>query len=106
MSLIALPAFLVRRREDTSMSETTTDANNDVVMRFLTQGGAVVELRESYRTTFWVESNPTGREVIYPFRCLGCDYEFDNYSSIVSARDEANGHAERCRAMPKPDGEA
>ncbi|MFE6474632.1 hypothetical protein [Streptomyces rochei] len=65
---------------------------NNVLMRFLTQGGATVELRKEHRRD----------RTVYPYLCLGCDYEFDNYSSVVHARSEANAHAEGCRAMPKP----
>ena len=87
-------AFLTRRKE-TTMTDTATSAPkpaDNVLMRFLTQGGATVELRKESKS---------GR-LVYPYLCLGCDYEFDNYSSIVSARGEANEHAAACRAMPKP----
>ncbi|WP_108990426.1 hypothetical protein [Streptomyces coelicoflavus] len=87
-------AFLTRRKE-TTVPETTpapAEAKSNVLMRFLTQGGATVELRK--------EAKP-GR-LVYPYLCLGCDYEFDNYDSIVHARGEANEHAATCRAMPKP----
>lgn len=94
MPLITLPPFLTRRKE-TVMTEATAPARIEpnVLMRFLTQGGAAVELRKEVKR---------GR-VVYPYLCLGCDYEFDNYSSVVSAREEANKHAEKCRAMPKPE---
>jgi hypothetical protein len=94
MSLLTLPAFLARRKE-TAVPETTptpTTNKSNVLMRFLTQGGATVELRKE----------PKPGRLVYPYLCLGCDYEFDNYSSIVHARSEANAHAESCRAMPKP----
>lgn len=87
-------AFLTRRKDPTMTATTaqTEKTTDDVVMRFLTQGGATVELRKG--------SKP-GR-LVYPYLCLGCDYEFDNYDSIVHARTEANEHAANCRAMPKP----
>ena len=87
-------AFLTRRKE-TAVPETTTApaaTKSNVLMRFLTQGGATVELRKE----------PKRGRLVYPYLCLGCDYEFDNYDSIVHARGEANAHAESCRAMPKP----
>ncbi|MEU5742048.1 hypothetical protein ABZ784_29155 [Streptomyces tendae] len=87
-------AFLTRRKE-TAVPETTTAPvapKSNVLMRFLTQGGATVELRKEAKR---------GR-LVYPYLCMGCDYEFDNYSSIVDARGEANEHAASCRAMPKP----
>jgi hypothetical protein len=94
MSLLALPALFARRKE-TAVPETTTAPTRtqpNVLMRFLTQGGATVEV-----------SKKTKRDrVVYPYLCLGCAYGFDNYSSVGPARDEANAHAEKCRAMPKP----
>ncbi|MBD0743555.1 hypothetical protein [Streptomyces sp. CBMA152] len=93
MSLIALPAFLTRRRGETPMPETTTETTNTVVMRFRTRGGAVVEVSKTYRT---------GR---YAYRCLGCDYDNDS-SRVIYARDDANAHAAACWSMPKPGGEA
>lgn len=95
MSLITLPPFMTRRKE-TVMPETVTTAPAEtephVLMRFLNQGGAMVELRKERKRD----------RTVYPYLCLGCDDEFDNYSSIWNARDEANKHAEKCRAMPKP----
>jgi hypothetical protein len=97
MSLLTLPAFLIRRREDTSMPETTitpaaTEPN--VLMRFLTQGGATVIVTGS--GDYGSEDNR--------WKCLGCN---DKDSGIGNwewrARDAANAHAEKCRAMPKPE---
>ncbi|MFE7120643.1 hypothetical protein ACFU99_34955 [Streptomyces sp. NPDC057654] len=60
-----------------------------VLMRFLTQGGAAVEVTKVERP-----DRP------YQWRCLGCDREEDtSYSD--TARSEANKHATSCRAMPK-----
>lgn len=84
MSLIALPAFLTRRRESTPMPETTELAETPV-MRFATQGGAEVHV--------------TRRGLV---RCLGCDHTH-NWSSVVYARTDANDHASECRSMPKPE---
>lgn len=86
MSLITLPAFLTRRREDSTMPETAPAES--VLMRFATQGGAEVHVIDKYN---------------YPVRCLGCDYKRDSVSSIVYARDFANDHATECRSMPKPE---
>jgi len=84
MSLITLPAFLTRRREDTTMPETCNTAEV-TVMRFATQGGAEVHV--------------SARGLV---RCLGCDYTH-NWSSTVYARTDANEHATDCRSMPKPE---
>ena len=79
--------------EITTKSPTAEKPN--VLIRFLTQGGATVELTEAIRA---------GRGTTYPFECLGCGYDFDNYSSFYDAREFANEHAEKCRAMPRPAG--
>jgi hypothetical protein len=85
------------------MPDTTTDKPaSDVVMQFLTRGGATVQVTKEHRTTFWDKANPTGTEARYPIHCLGCDYGDDNWSSVVYARSDANQHATDCRAMPKP----
>ena len=86
MSLITLPAFLTRRKE-TAMTDATTvpEAADDVVMRFLTHGGAEVHvLRDRLG-----------------IRCQGCDHERASHAAIGYARDNANDHAAACRAMPK-----
>lgn len=123
MSLITLPAFLARRK-DTAMPETTTPAEktaDDVVMRFLTQGGATVELHSQTRTVNYQYGSPgyligNGETRVsngFNWRCVGCnaiggggrygfgDNHFDEYAPDKS-RTEANEHAATCRAMPKP----
>lgn len=116
---MSLPAFLTRRREDTPMPETASGARDDIVMRFLTQGGAVVEVRTCrFRTRYTVKGRPyisdEYREVNGSnWRCLGCgkqgdaagySYQAEPYlpDEADKARDDANGHAAGCRAMPKP----
>ena len=97
---------------------TETPATGNVLMRFLTQGGATVELHtHAYRTHYnglghWTAelSDVTGSN----WRCLGCDTRgrigFQGYGSSEygyseteadKARDEANKHAGECRSMPK-----
>jgi hypothetical protein len=56
--------------------------------RFLTCGGAVVELRRCTRA---------GR---YHWECLGCG-ESDFGFELSPARRDANAHAARCRSMPQ-----
>ncbi|MGW2861914.1 hypothetical protein [Streptomyces sp. NPDC001205] len=125
MSLITLPAFL-RRREDSPVPETTTapaapaPAAEAPLMRFLTQGGAVVELRSHrFRTRYTAQGRPfvsdKYREVNgFTWKCLGCDRRGSGGRGPFSegepylpgedgqARDDANKHAAACRAMPKP----
>lgn len=91
-----LPAFMTRHKE-TVVPETTasTKTESDVLMRFLTQGGATVVVTGSGH--YAAEDNR--------WKCLGCDQGADRYSTgryIGIARDDANRHAGKCRAMPKP----
>ena len=118
-------AFLTRRK-DTPMTSTTTETSppqtdDNVVMRFLTQGGPTVELRRQTRTVNYQYGSPgyllgNGQTRVsngFNWRCLGCnaiggggrygfgDNHFDEYMPEKS-RTEANEHAATCRAMPKP----
>lgn len=95
MSLLALPAFLTRRK-DTPMPETTPASISDnIAMRFLTQGGAEVHVTAS------------GRHVDkdHHWKCQGCDDSNGKSFPLCywEARSEANAHAAACRAMPKPE---
>ncbi|MEV8523167.1 hypothetical protein AB0451_03265 [Streptomyces sp. NPDC052000] len=122
MSLITLPAFLRRHREDSPMPEivtTETTATPAVLMRFLTQGGAVVEL---HKHTYAARTDIRGyaltageRRTVdgVNWRCLGCGsqggqgrYGFGpgGYEGwdLYEPRSDANEHASACRAMPKP----
>ncbi|WP_372344704.1 hypothetical protein [Streptomyces sp. KL116D] len=124
MSLLTLPAFKIRRKE-AAMPETVTDPTKtepNVLMRFLTQGGATVELHRQERrvrtrmgaSSYLLPNDETRVSNGFNWRCLGCDSNggrgryglgdghFDE-TQQNDARDEANDHAERCRAMPKPE---
>lgn len=103
MSLITLPTFLTRRREGTTMTdatiteatETPTTVAGNILMRFLTQGGATVVVTGSgkyaAKDCHW--------------KCLGCGNENNKKFPAYdwSARNEANEHATDCRSMPKPE---
>jgi hypothetical protein len=120
-------ALLTRRKSVQEASpapaaEAATDTTDDnVLMRFLTQGGATVEL---HRQTKAVRTMPGSSCTVLPdgefriadgfnWRCHGCNGtgghgrygmgpgHFDEYQ-ISEARTEANTHATTCRAMPKP----
>jgi len=118
-------AFLTRRK-DTPMTDTTVQTeqpttSNDVVMRFLTVGGATVELHRQTRTVNYQYGSPgyllgdgqTRLSNGFNWRCLGCNSiggggryglnarHFDEYAPEKS-RSEANEHASTCRAMPQP----
>lgn len=120
-------AFLTRRK-DTAVTDTTTPqtaeqpATDNVAMQFLTQGGARVEV---YNHRFMTRYLPTGRPYVgdeayevdgFTWKCLGCDangktdghmpafHDYGRYlpNEKTDARRDANKHADKCRALPKP----
>jgi hypothetical protein len=123
MSPLTLPAFLTRRREDKTVTDTDTPietqarTDDNILMRFLTQGGAVVELRRhEFKTNYTHKGRPYVGDEWYPvngfrWECLGCGkvggptFSEHNYlpDEGDEARDDANEHATSCRAMPKPE---
>lgn len=94
---MALALFTRRPKQNTPETPAPTTAqpektDNDVLMRFLTQGGAQVHVTGSGR---YVEDNN--------WKCLGCnDGSEGSGRHDWIARDAANEHASACRAMPKP----
>lgn len=96
-------AFLTRRHNastpDTTAADTATPAaaqdQDNVLMRFLTQGGAEVHV---------TGSGSYGAEGCR-WKCLGCG-DTDRNRAVArydwDARSKANTHATDCRAMPKP----
>jgi hypothetical protein len=121
-------AFLTRRRNiqpdtpTTSTDTPTEQTDGNVAMRFLTHGGATVEVHRQDRRLRTVPGNstllmPAGETRIsqgFNWRCLGCDAiggggryglgdrHFDE-NKPEKSRDEANQHANNCRALPNPD---
>ncbi|MGW0904999.1 hypothetical protein [Streptomyces sp. NPDC002853] len=111
MSLLTLPPFLTRRKE-TAVEPAMSEPN--VLMQFLTRGGASVEL---YEKAWTVHRYATPGRSAHDFDrtgfqwiCRGCDAGGRDRelgwgyaeNTPVKSRDEANAHAEKCRAMPKP----
>ncbi|MFH9072697.1 hypothetical protein [Streptomyces alboflavus] len=69
---------------------TTTFAEpwpDGVIARYLTVAGATVDL--------------TRRGEHADYRCTGCGYAGHRWVERV-AREHAQGHAEKCRALPRP----
>lgn len=95
-------------------------APSPVIARFLTLGGATVELRATRFTTHYTHQgrpyvSDTAHEVNgFTWYCHGCDDNGYNSNSLLygetqylpseadRARNDANGHAGTCRAMPNP----
>lgn len=93
--------------------------DTSILMRFLTLGGATVELRADHFTTRWHPLRGCPDIVVKPYEvdgftweCLGCDtvdrgngrgYGKRGYlpRDRKEARDDANEHADTCRSMPK-----
>ncbi|NUQ95892.1 MAG: hypothetical protein HOY79_04785 [Streptomyces sp.] len=115
-------AFLARRKDatpamiDAPCTDTDTTANpvevDNTIARFLTLGGAVVRMYPTRFITRWAGGPPFAAakpyEVSgYQWTCDGCGsygregdtYKDPNYRDKQEARDEANGHADACRAM-------
>lgn len=118
-------ALLSRRKEipmaDTAtitetLTETTAQKDDDnVLMRFLTQGGATVSVYATRFTTRWAGGPPFAAATPYEvsgfqWECAGCDaygregdtYHDPNYRDKAEARSEANAHADQCRSLPNP----
>jgi hypothetical protein len=71
--------------------------SDDTRMRFATLGGALVV----------VTRTPGSKYRDHTWKCLGChagpaNREPDWLISEDDARDQANGHASRCRSLPQP----
>lgn len=116
--------FLTRRPRHTGSlpDQPTTHQNppadkpdRDVLMRFLTHGGAEVELRPAGYISRWAASGPPHaadphRVEGFNWRCQGCrsygregdTYNDPGYLERREAREEANSHAANCWAMPDP----
>ena len=92
-----------------------------VVMRFLTLGGAVVDVRQRQAdlrtrpgsTVDLLPDGETWRAEVFGWRCLGCGevgaqghYGLGSsyFEDLGEARKGANNHATACRAMPRPKG--
>lgn len=113
-------ALLNRRRNTqtdtgpTPATETVAEPASNVVMRFLTQGGAVVRVYPTRFVTRWAGGPPFAAEPHeiggFQWKCDGClaygregeTYKDRNYREREEARDEANEHADTCRALPQP----
>ncbi|CAM5250243.1 hypothetical protein SGLAM104S_01611 [Streptomyces glaucescens] len=94
-----------------------------VLARFITVGGATVDLlTHTFRTRYTGQGRPyvsdEGREVDgFTWACLGCGatsatngrnyirFDYGRYlpTEDGEAREDAQTHAERCRALPRPE---
>lgn len=95
----------------------TATAPATVIMRFLTQGGAPVELYRHQWTETHYGTKSTPRKSLdrkgFEWRCNGCDMTGATKNTRMGgagysereprkSRDDANAHAGTCRAMPHP----
>ncbi|MES9522434.1 hypothetical protein [Streptomyces capoamus] len=62
-----------------------------IVARYLTIGGATVDLKQ----------DETSRGYVDDIDCTGCGYH-SGWTKVEFARAEAQAHAEKCRALPRP----
>ncbi|OYP14051.1 hypothetical protein CFC35_05660 [Streptomyces sp. FBKL.4005] len=63
-----------------------------VIARYLTVAGAPVDLTDRTEESYWR----------YDTACGGCPHK-DSFLSVEPARRDAQAHAERCRALPRPE---
>lgn len=90
----------------------------DLLARFLTVGGALVELRKIRIRTRYISRPcvlPDGQTRLcdgFTWTCHGCGVTGSASATLTEpyldgdekqARDDANGHAARCRSMPLGD---
>ncbi|MFE9337738.1 hypothetical protein [Streptomyces sp. NPDC007063] len=103
--------------ESTPAPETTTSRSRDVVMQFLTQGGAVVDLyRHEWTEHHYAAPGRPAKDIDrtgFQWECTGCDafggpgtFTYEKYKGYEErepgrSRAEANAHAETCRSMPR-----
>ncbi|MGW7786021.1 hypothetical protein [Streptomyces tricolor] len=62
-----------------------------VIARYLTVAGATVDLRDNEDAARWR----------YDTKCTGCPHK-DAFTAEEYAHHDAQAHAERCRALPRP----
>ncbi|MFI0915293.1 hypothetical protein [Streptomyces abikoensis] len=111
---------LFTRRVDNTPPETTAPPREPeapkAIMRFLTQGGAPVDLRPArFTTRFDYRGAPYAADKPYEidgfnWHCTGCTsygregdtYNDPGYRSLEEARTKANAHAEKCRSVVLP----
>lgn len=62
-----------------------------VIARYATVGGATVDLFQDGTSRGYIDSTT----------CLGCDWR-EGWTKLEFARQEAQAHAEKCRALPRP----
>ncbi|WP_187368119.1 hypothetical protein [Nonomuraea terrae] len=103
---------MIRRRA----AEQAEDWPTTLVARFVTLGGAMVDLdRQRFTTTFDHRGAPYGASKPYEidgynWRCHGCGsygregdtYHDPGFRREQEAREDANDHAGMCRAVPRP----
>jgi hypothetical protein len=103
------------------MSQTSPFATpwpEGTIVRYLTVGGATIDLRSTRFVTRWQGGPPFAASKPYEtdgfqWTCSGCqsygregdDYNDPNFRKLAEARDDAQGHADKCRALPRPDGD-
>ncbi|MEU8199512.1 hypothetical protein AB0C10_37585 [Microbispora amethystogenes] len=83
------------------MTSTQNTWPEGVIARYLTVGGATVDIREE-------KDDCDEDDRFYVAACTGCTDKCWNSRSdwnlSYQVRPWAQSHAEKCRAMPKPDG--
>jgi len=115
MTTNTLMALIRGRTRPASKPEPATVPGPDLLARFLTVGGAVVELRKVRFQTRYIRrpyvllAGQTRPCDGFTWSCLGCGAQDSAETGFIEpyldddekqARDDANNHATRCRSMP------
>ncbi|MEU4496952.1 hypothetical protein AB0F96_26790 [Streptomyces sp. NPDC023998] len=75
---------------------------DDVTARYANLTGATVDVRTEETNVRAVCSGCPAAEQSYPLREPGKHTGYEPRHAVVSAQMWAQGHAERCRALPRP----
>jgi hypothetical protein len=111
------PAMFTRTTTEEPAMPATPETPSSVVMRFQTQGEAVVELyRHQWTETHYATKNTSRKSFDrtgFEWRCNGCgmtgaaqrlrmDGAGYHETDPRESRDAANAHAAGCYSMPRP----
>ncbi|MFE4867704.1 hypothetical protein [Streptomyces sp. NPDC056682] len=77
----------------TILAEPANAWPEDVIARYLTLAGATVDLFRANPESTYIDSG----------HCTGCGHLID-WTAEEFGRKEAQRHAEKCRALPRPEG--
>ncbi|MBT2393372.1 hypothetical protein J7E87_29120 [Streptomyces sp. ISL-1] len=84
------------------METRTATWPDDVTARYANLTGATVDVRTEKTLVRAVCTGCPAAEQTYPLRAPGKNTGYEPRPALTSAQTWAQGHAERCRALPRP----